>query len=181
MCCSPFATWRLLLEGRRLKLWEIKKIFIDPPPSSRAKCSWTLHSDSRKVFVDPPKYWQFCMLLIDTLFCIEVRFVHRSPPFRPRRDLPEPPPPSHTFNLVHPVLLIHVKLLIPMINNKLYFSPPVSDGSGRTGTYCLIDMVLNRMSKGAKEIDIAATLEHIRDQRVNMVKTKVKCPQQRKG
>jgi len=47
-----------------------------------------------------------------------------------------------------------------------------SDGSGRTGTYCLIDMVLNRMSKGAKEIDIAATLEHIRDQRMLMVKTK---------
>ena len=48
-----------------------------------------------------------------------------------------------------------------------------SDGSGRTGTYCLVDMVLNRMAKGAKEIDIAATLEHIRDQRMNMVKTKV--------
>ncbi|KAL7638394.1 UNVERIFIED_CONTAM: hypothetical protein RMT77_010964 [Armadillidium vulgare] len=47
-----------------------------------------------------------------------------------------------------------------------------SDGVGRTGTYCLIDMVLNRMSKGAKEIDIAATLEHIRDQRPNMVRTK---------
>jgi uncharacterized protein YabE (DUF348 family) len=29
------------------------------------------------------------------------------------------------------------------------------------------------MAKGAKEIDIAATLEHIRDQRMNMVKTKV--------
>lgn len=28
------------------------------------------------------------------------------------------------------------------------------------------------MSKGAKEIDIAATLEHIRDQRLGMVKTK---------
>ena len=27
---------------------------------------------------------------------------------------------------------------------------------------------------GAKEIDIAATLEHIRDQRMNMVKTKVR-------
>ena len=26
---------------------------------------------------------------------------------------------------------------------------------------------------GAKEIDIAATLEHIRDQRINMAKTKV--------
>uniref|UniRef100_A0A7N6FBL2 Protein tyrosine phosphatase receptor type Nb n=1 Tax=Anabas testudineus TaxID=64144 RepID=A0A7N6FBL2_ANATE len=33
-----------------------------------------------------------------------------------------------------------------------------SDGTGRTGTYILIDMVLNRMAKG--EIDIAATLEH---------------------
>jgi len=40
-----------------------------------------------------------------------------------------------------------------------------SDGVGRAGTYILTDMVLNRMSKGCKEIDIAATLEHIRDQR----------------
>jgi receptor-type tyrosine-protein phosphatase N len=47
-----------------------------------------------------------------------------------------------------------------------------NDGSGRTGTYCLIDMVLNRMAKGAKEIDIAATLEHIRDQRPGTVKTR---------
>lgn len=47
-----------------------------------------------------------------------------------------------------------------------------SDGASRTGTYCLIDMVLNRMAKGAKEIDIAATLEHIRDQRPCMVTTK---------
>ncbi|XP_054164125.1 uncharacterized protein LOC128961850 [Oppia nitens] len=47
-----------------------------------------------------------------------------------------------------------------------------SDGTGRTGTYTVIDMVLNRMTKGAKEIDIAATLEHIRDQRMAMVKTK---------
>lgn len=48
-----------------------------------------------------------------------------------------------------------------------------SDGIGRTGTYCLIDMVLNRLSKGAKEIDIAATLEHIRDQRGGSVKSKL--------
>ncbi|KAK0174689.1 hypothetical protein PV327_010428 [Microctonus hyperodae] len=47
-----------------------------------------------------------------------------------------------------------------------------SDGAGRTGTYCLIDMVLNRMAKGAKEIDIAAALEHIRDQRPGMVAVK---------
>ncbi|XP_030751242.1 receptor-type tyrosine-protein phosphatase N2 [Sitophilus oryzae] len=47
-----------------------------------------------------------------------------------------------------------------------------SDGAGRTGTYCLIDMVLSRMAKGAKEIDIAATLEHLRDQRPKMVATK---------
>ncbi|XP_038599166.1 receptor-type tyrosine-protein phosphatase-like N isoform X2 [Tachyglossus aculeatus] len=47
-----------------------------------------------------------------------------------------------------------------------------SDGAGRAGTYILIDMVLNRMAKGVKEIDIAATLEHIRDQRPGLVRTK---------
>uniref|UniRef100_A0A671Z4I7 Protein tyrosine phosphatase receptor type Na n=1 Tax=Sparus aurata TaxID=8175 RepID=A0A671Z4I7_SPAAU len=46
------------------------------------------------------------------------------------------------------------------------------DGTGRTGTYILIDMVLNRMAKGVKEIDIAASLEHIRDQRPGLVRTK---------
>lgn len=78
-----------------------------------------------------------------------------------------------------------------------------SDGTSRTGTYILIDMVLNRMAKGedspagsvlmviirllpftsptiscfvftgVKEIDIAAALEHIRDQRPGLVRTKV--------
>jgi protein tyrosine phosphatase len=48
-----------------------------------------------------------------------------------------------------------------------------SDGVGRTGTYILLDIVLNRIYKGAREINIAATLEHIRDQRAKMVKTKV--------
>ncbi|XP_024081588.1 receptor-type tyrosine-protein phosphatase N2 [Cimex lectularius] len=47
-----------------------------------------------------------------------------------------------------------------------------SDGIGRSGAYCLLDMVLNRIAKGAKEIDIAATLEHIRDQRAGTVSTK---------
>ena len=48
---------------------------------------------------------------------------------------------------------------------NLYWWIILSDGVGRSGTYVLIDMVLNRMMKGSKEIDIAATLEHIRDQR----------------
>lgn len=47
-----------------------------------------------------------------------------------------------------------------------------SDGSDRTGTYCLTDMVLTRLHKGAKELDISATLEHLRDQRMHMVSTK---------
>ncbi|XP_070693630.1 protein tyrosine phosphatase receptor type Na [Pempheris klunzingeri] len=47
-----------------------------------------------------------------------------------------------------------------------------SDGTSRAGTYILIDMVLNRMAKGVKEIDIAASLEHIRDQRPGLVRTK---------
>ncbi|KRY48743.1 Receptor-type tyrosine-protein phosphatase-like N [Trichinella britovi] len=46
-----------------------------------------------------------------------------------------------------------------------------NDGAGRTGTYILIDMVLNRINKGVKELDIAASLEHLRDQRMNMVRT----------
>jgi len=58
---------------------------------------------------------------------------------------------------------------------KGHSSPVVvhcSDGAGRTGTYCLIDLVLSRLLKGAKEIDISATLEHFRDQRMQMVETK---------
>ncbi|CAF3201278.1 unnamed protein product [Rotaria socialis] len=47
-----------------------------------------------------------------------------------------------------------------------------NDGVGRAGTYILLDIVLNRICKGAREINIAATLEHIRDQRAKMVKTK---------
>ncbi|KER30428.1 hypothetical protein T265_13174, partial [Opisthorchis viverrini] len=46
------------------------------------------------------------------------------------------------------------------------------DGSGRTGTYILLDLVLNRIAKGVKEINIAASLEHIRDQRQGMVQNK---------
>jgi len=47
-----------------------------------------------------------------------------------------------------------------------------SDGCGRTGTYILLDLVLNRVYKGAKELDIAAALEHLRDQRWGMVETR---------
>ncbi len=45
----------------------------------------------------------------------------------------------------------------------------ISDGVGRTGTYIMIDMVLNKITKGAKEIDLAATLEFMRDQRQKMI------------
>lgn len=63
-----------------------------------------------------------------------------------------------------------------------------TNGSGRTGTYCLIDMVINRILKGCllffllflikakkknvlgvKELNIAGSLEHMRDQRMKMV------------
>lgn len=47
-----------------------------------------------------------------------------------------------------------------------------SDGAGRTGAYILLDLVLARMNKGAREIDIAATLEHLRDQRAGLVATR---------
>lgn len=47
-----------------------------------------------------------------------------------------------------------------------------SAGAGRTGVYILLDLVLERMNKGAREIDIAATLEHLRDQRAGVVATR---------
>lgn len=47
-----------------------------------------------------------------------------------------------------------------------------SAGAGRTGAYILLDLVLARMNKGAREIDIAATLEHLRDQRAALVATR---------
>eukprot|EP00118_Oscarella_pearsei_P003050 m.12712 g.12712 ORF g.12712 m.12712 type:complete len:591 (+) comp24247_c1_seq1:1166-2938(+) len=48
-----------------------------------------------------------------------------------------------------------------------------SAGIGRTGTYILIDIVLNRVQGSKiKEIDLAATVEHLRDQRMQMVKNK---------
>lgn len=46
-----------------------------------------------------------------------------------------------------------------------------SDGAGRSGTYTLIDIILERIRKGAKEIDPRATLEHLRDQRMGLCAT----------
>lgn len=67
---------------------------------------------------------------------------------------------------------LQVRLFI-FIPPRIQFACVYSDGVGRTGTFILLDMVLNRICKGAREINIAATLEHIRDQRAKMVKTKV--------
>lgn len=43
-----------------------------------------------------------------------------------------------------------------------------SDGAGRSGTYTLIDIILERIRNGAKEIDPMATLVHLREQRVGL-------------
>lgn len=37
----------------------------------------------------------------------------------------------------------------------------------------MIDMILNKIMKEAKEIDLAATLEYLRDQRKEMIKNRV--------
>ena len=39
-----------------------------------------------------------------------------------------------------------------------------------------MDMALSRIQAGAKEINLAATVEHLRDHRPHMVKTKVGRP-----
>lgn len=74
----------------------------------------------------------------------------------------------------------HVQLLFIAGNLKIkikkyqniYKIKFYSNGSGRTGAYILLDLVLGRMNKGAREIDIAATLEHLRDQRAGLVETR---------
>jgi len=45
-------------------------------------------------------------------------------------------------------------------------------GVGRTGTYILIDMALSRIQSGVKEMNLVATVEHLRDHRPHMVMTK---------
>lgn len=61
--------------------------------------------------------------------------------------------------------------------NKSYRDPksPIlvhcSDGAGRSGTYTLIDIILERIKNGTKEIDPRATLEHLREQRVGLCAT----------
>lgn len=45
-------------------------------------------------------------------------------------------------------------------------------GCDQSACYVLIDLVLNKIYRGAKEIDISATLEHLRDQRCGSVATK---------
>lgn len=46
-----------------------------------------------------------------------------------------------------------------------------TEGAGRTGVYCAVDIICQRIQHGVKEIDVAASLEHLRDQRPCMVKT----------
>ena len=46
-------------------------------------------------------------------------------------------------------------------------------GCDQSACYVLIDLVLNKIYRGAKEIDISATLEHLRDQRCGAVANKV--------
>ncbi|CAI5446471.1 unnamed protein product [Caenorhabditis angaria] len=45
------------------------------------------------------------------------------------------------------------------------------DGSGRTGVYCAVDVLCARLLRGIRQIDVVATVEHLRDQRDGMVST----------
>ncbi|GMT19425.1 hypothetical protein PFISCL1PPCAC_10722, partial [Pristionchus fissidentatus] len=45
------------------------------------------------------------------------------------------------------------------------------EGAGRAGVYCAVDVICQRIQRGVKEIDVVASVEHIRDQRPSMVKT----------
>lgn len=57
--------------------------------------------------------------------------------------------------------------------NLFSFNRNFSDGTGRTGTFIVIDIILNEIANGKNEINIETTLKCIRDQRPGMIKTKV--------
>lgn len=44
------------------------------------------------------------------------------------------------------------------------------DGVGRVGVYCTLDLLCARLLRGVRQIDVAASVEHLRDQRDGMVR-----------
>ncbi|KAJ1363786.1 hypothetical protein KIN20_023721 [Parelaphostrongylus tenuis] len=45
------------------------------------------------------------------------------------------------------------------------------EGAGRTGVFCAVDMLCARLLKGVRQLDIVASVEHLRDQRDGLVRT----------
>ncbi|KAK6023318.1 hypothetical protein OSTOST_10898, partial [Ostertagia ostertagi] len=39
------------------------------------------------------------------------------------------------------------------------------DGAGRTGVFCAVDLLCGRLLKGVRQLDVVASVEHLRDQR----------------
>nr|CDJ88416.1 Protein-tyrosine phosphatase domain containing protein [Haemonchus contortus] len=45
------------------------------------------------------------------------------------------------------------------------------DGAGRTGVFCAVDLLCGRLLKGVRQLDVVASVEHLRDQRDGLVRT----------
>lgn len=45
------------------------------------------------------------------------------------------------------------------------------EGAGRTGVFCAVDMLCARLLKGVRQLDVIASVEHLRDQRDGLVRT----------
>lgn len=44
------------------------------------------------------------------------------------------------------------------------------DGIGRVGVYCAVDLLCARLLRGVRQIDVAASVEHLRDQRDGIIR-----------
>ena len=77
-------------------------------------------------------------------------------------------------------LLIHCRSVLCKLCVVVRYSYKIcvgfgSDGVGRSGTYALVDLVLRRVTQGnLKELNVAATAEHLRDYRPEMIRSKVR-------
>ncbi|EPB68380.1 Protein-tyrosine phosphatase [Ancylostoma ceylanicum] len=45
------------------------------------------------------------------------------------------------------------------------------EGAGRTGVFCAVDLLCARLLKGVRQLDVVASVEHLRDQRDGLVRT----------
>ncbi|KJH43491.1 Protein-tyrosine phosphatase [Dictyocaulus viviparus] len=54
---------------------------------------------------------------------------------------------------------------------RSFYLKNLRNGAGRTGVFCAVDLLCARLLKGVRQLDVVASVEHLRDQRDGLVRT----------